>query len=813
MSTIFYLEEEDNEKNESISKYNDLFKQYIKNMPTLNDALNEMYILSKLSKEKAEDLTNDILDQCKEKIDPIFSEINNKYQNISYEDAMIIASYTCESKDYDYSPYRILNKNLISEDRKNGLKIISKYLYIFLCSLRKLPRYYPNKTKGYLYRCINKQINYMINPFKPKLIPYIQGNKKTFWGFTSTSPDIIMTYKFLGKKEKIKSGTIFSLFGDVWGYDITPFNVYKEEEILLEPERKFIVEQILPPANEIIYVTCKIENSPLVLNFIPNITPIQIQSLQNQISNLNINGMNNVFNISQSNQNILLREQKGTISTNKNINIQFFRSSESYFEQSQNNLSDTLSPKLSNFLKLCVLKEIANKLNDNYINNLPETLYIIMRTLKNNYIGQTDEIVNNIKDVLNNTGNNIVNFSSFVNNEVKSVHIDKLLAYLQLNERSEIREMINKLSKYEKNINLFNKEFYVALRNSLFEYSLVSATIVERNDFSNFEKEREKCPNCENKLLFHGTILSVIPHILTTNFRQASIHPYGKGIYFTDQIDYCYFYGSSKRRNFGKIPKKGDEFTMIACSTYYDQTLFRRVYDYNYNPKKNEINYALVEPSFKTIINPKENDIYFTEYVISELKQICPFLGIKLKREEYCIIWRDIYFSAKSFNINPHFENNKKILSKQLTNVEQYVNYNVYPCDSTEEALKLVKRKKFNKIILISNIGNYNEGKIYLDKARKLIGNDVIALFFVYDIKKHLEWITSYKNAFITNESNFLERYVKCFNGVSNEDIIQGIMDLKNDWEKKYNIKLNFSGDFLNFPNYKESGNYSDLKL
>ena len=48
---------------------------------------------------------------------------------------------------------------------------------------------------------------------------------------------------------------------------------------------------------------------------------------------------------------------------------------------------------------------------------------------------------------------------------------------------------------------------------------------------------------------------------------------------------------------------------------------------------------------------------------------------------------------------------------------------------------------------------------------------------------------------------------------MTNEDILQGIMNLKNDWEKKYNIKLKFSEDFLNFPNYKESGRYSDLKL
>ena len=259
----------------------------------------------------------------------------------------------------------------------------------------------------------------------------------------------------------------------------------------MEPERKFIVEQILPPANEIIYVTCKIENSPLVLNFIPSINPIQIQSVQNQISNLNIISMNNISNISQSNQNMLLREQKGTISTNKNINIKFFHSLESYFEQTQNGLSGTLSPKLINFLKLCVLKEIANKLNDNNLINLPQALSIIMRTLKNNYIEQTDNTVNNIENVLKNTGNNIVNFSLFVNNEVKSEQLDELLTYLYLNERAEIRGMINKLSKYEKDFNLFNIEFYVDLRNSLFEYSLVSATIIERDAFRKFFKKKK----------------------------------------------------------------------------------------------------------------------------------------------------------------------------------------------------------------------------------------------------------------------------------------------------------------------------------
>ena len=37
--------------------------------------------------------------------------------------------------------------------------------------------------------------------------------------------------------------------------------------------------------------------------------------------------------------------------------------------------------------------------------------------------------------------------------------------------------------------------------------------------------------------------------------------------------------------------------------------------------------------------------------------------------------------------------------------IEQYAEFNIYPCETTNEALELIKRKKYNKIILISNVG------------------------------------------------------------------------------------------------------------
>ena len=213
MSLNFYTEEEDNEREESINNYKSLFIDYEKKLPTLVESLNQMFKSTNLNDTKISELTKDIIDKCKMTIDNNYNEMKNKYNNITKDDAYIICAYTCESKEKRYSPYRILNQNLVSNNRQKGIANISKYLYIFLKSLRKLPRYYP--TNKYLYRCITHKVSLSKDPFNKKMVPYIAGNKKTFWGFTSTSSNPKMTYNFLKEEEKIKTGTIFILGGDI----------------------------------------------------------------------------------------------------------------------------------------------------------------------------------------------------------------------------------------------------------------------------------------------------------------------------------------------------------------------------------------------------------------------------------------------------------------------------------------------------------------------------------------------------------------------------------------------------------------------
>ena len=223
-----------------------------------------MFISAGCSKDKANQLIKTILTDVSYFIDKNerFKKNKDKYKDITKEDSLIICIYTYEfySPDDIYNTYSILNSNMASNNRKQGIKNVSKYLFLLLTSLRKLERYYPTKT---LYRCISVLVKLDYDSFNPKFVPYLEGKEKTFWAFTSTSPNIKKCYEFLGTNNK--SGTIFSIKGDIYGYDISLFNICGEEEILLEPERKYVIEESLPEINNIIYVRCLIKETPVVL--------------------------------------------------------------------------------------------------------------------------------------------------------------------------------------------------------------------------------------------------------------------------------------------------------------------------------------------------------------------------------------------------------------------------------------------------------------------------------------------------------------------------------------------------------------------
>jgi hypothetical protein len=308
MSSYYCLNDKSTSK-ESIDKYEKEFSKYIYNTPTLKEALKQMFTSSGASSIDSNHMINQILKTVNNHLDKKFNNIKLKYRKITLEDAQIISSFTCQLYDkyLNYSPYRILNTNLSSQERGKGISNISKYLFIFLKSLRKLDRFYPKKDSKILYRCINKHVDYQYNRYDNIAI----GKTMILWSFTSTSQNPSEAFNFLGKDKEIKTGTLFSYSGNNWGYDINLFNVFNEHEILLEPERVIQIKSIEPELNKIIRVRCKILDSPLVLvklttiksegmkinksmtNFFSNNNNFFNGSYEQKIDNLNINQLIN----------------------------------------------------------------------------------------------------------------------------------------------------------------------------------------------------------------------------------------------------------------------------------------------------------------------------------------------------------------------------------------------------------------------------------------------------------------------------------------------------------------------------------------
>ena len=182
MSLYYYINNESDSKS-SINDYENIFYDYITRTPTLQEALMQMFTSSGLTQIKSNNLINEIINKVNMHLNKKFIEIRKKYPNITAEEAQIISSYTCElanKEDSNYNIYKILNRNLVSENRQMGIMVISKYLFIFLKSLRKLKRYYPDKQSKYLYRCISTQVELKYDPFNKSKIPYLRGLTKIF---------------------------------------------------------------------------------------------------------------------------------------------------------------------------------------------------------------------------------------------------------------------------------------------------------------------------------------------------------------------------------------------------------------------------------------------------------------------------------------------------------------------------------------------------------------------------------------------------------------------------------------------------------
>ena len=177
-------------------------------------------------------------------------------------------------------------------------------------------------------------------------------------------------------------------------------------------------------------------------------------------------------------------------------------------------------------------------------------------------------------------------------------------------------------------------------------------------DSQNYKEEKNLCRNTQTKILLHGTNMDSITNILKKQFYNANVHIFGIGVYFTDMIDYSWYYASenNNRANFYRIPRVGDSFSVVASEIYYDNTKEEKVYDgktKNKEVEKNGIRCAYVD--YRSAIMTRDeligyNGFIGNEFCITDKDQILPLYGVTFRRIKYLVIWRDYNFNLENPN-------------------------------------------------------------------------------------------------------------------------------------------------------------------
>ena len=490
------------------------------------------------------------------------------------------------------------------------------------------------------------------------------------------------------------------------------------------------------------------------------------------------------------------------------------------------NEGDMSTCPLTGNLKIYLLKYISKYININSIKS--EEIRNIMKELKENLKVQQDPEKDIQANLQEKNGQNIIDYSNYINSIINDKEIDKLLNLVDKSKKNEIINYWSILSKYESFNKLFEAELLKALEKSYFDFSLIGLSIFQQNNRKQYLAKKQECENIVTKYLFHGTRIDPISKIITGGFLYTKKAFYGMGIYFSDMLDYVSFYAGGKdfytrRDYFGKILPVNTVFSCVSAEVYYSHNKKRDVFDFslkvptldhfptyveiknNYPDKmveKGGVHFARVEPKHgqvrekeEIISDTKKGKFLGTEYVITEMEQILPLYGLTLKRNEFFVIWRDNHFKGQN--------NFSKYLKDRQLFIYQHAQMNAYFESSLEKALEIIKRKKNNKIILISNIGLDLAGKKFVETARKILGFNVMVLFFSANTK-HFSWLQNFPNALYTSSDDFYKKYILNYNE-------KGLLNLKKEVEARYKINLKFDKEFLKFPKFVNEAEYDDI--
>ena len=149
-----------------------------------------------------------------------------------------------------------------------------------------------------------------------------------------------------------------------------------------------------------------------------------------------------------------ISERKKLEEGKKEINIKFLR-------LPNKNKIENSNDELTSLLKLCLLKEISSKILYYKLFKFHDVVKFILNILKNGYKEQTGNLKGDIKKILEKVkGSNIINFSKFVDESVNTNKLNSLIGLLNNNQKLEIKDIKNRLARYEKDIKIIFYDNY-----------------------------------------------------------------------------------------------------------------------------------------------------------------------------------------------------------------------------------------------------------------------------------------------------------------------------------------------------------------
>ena len=381
------------------------------------------------------------------------------------------------------------------------------------------------------------------------------------------------------------------------------------------------------------------------------------------------------------------------------------------------------------------------------------------------------------------------------------------------NFKKQILEEAEEISK--KNFNFVFKHEYIYLnvdkqikndiRMNDFEMILVGQTIIANRYINEFNQLKETIPNESRRVVFlyHGTELKNYQSIIEENFlvprgndekewvyKKRDMGYFGKGIYATDNIFYAGHYSSDNFKNDITFKEK---VHVICCMAVFNDATKKAIENINYSGldisedvvNSCGIHHAFVGSSnnYEPIKEGEEDYNYITanEFVFPNKYQIIPVYSFTVMRKDYFILWKD-----------ENIENSEN--TNYMKELQEKREVNVYFSKSVDEALEIIKRKKKNKIKLITN-GGYNlTGKKLIEEARKIIDSNFVCFVFASCID-HIEWVSRMENVLFASSASHFRDFAEM------ELDKKKIIEFAHVLEESYQYKININEDeLLNFP-------------